>query len=77
MMNPQKKIVFEKMGDQDFDQLREECLKNGKLFEDPDFPADDSSIQVAPMDVSVVWQRPSSMNSWMFQFITAILIITH
>ncbi|XP_035675202.1 calpain-2 catalytic subunit-like isoform X1 [Branchiostoma floridae] len=29
---------------QDFEALRDECLQNGVLFEDPDFPAYDSSL---------------------------------
>lgn len=43
-----------------FEQLRQECLQKGVLFEDPDFPATDSSLffsQSAP--VAIEWKRPT------------------
>lgn len=42
-----------------FQQLRQECLQEGVLFEDPDFPPADSSLfysQSAP--VAIEWKRP-------------------
>uniref|UniRef100_A0A672G3W2 Calpain 9 n=1 Tax=Salarias fasciatus TaxID=181472 RepID=A0A672G3W2_SALFA len=42
-----------------FDELRRECLQNGVLFEDPDFPAADASLfysQSTP--VNIEWKRP-------------------
>ncbi|XP_029016566.1 calpain-9 [Betta splendens] len=45
-----------------FEQLRNECLRKGVLFEDPDFPATDASLfysQSAP--VSFEWRRPKEL----------------
>ncbi|XP_041641849.1 calpain-9 [Cheilinus undulatus] len=45
-----------------FEQLRRECLQKGVLFEDPDFPATDSSLffsQSCP--VSIEWKRPKEI----------------
>uniref|UniRef100_A0A3B1J6U8 Calpain 9 n=1 Tax=Astyanax mexicanus TaxID=7994 RepID=A0A3B1J6U8_ASTMX len=42
-----------------YEELRQECLKKNKLFEDPDFPACDSSLffsQAVP--VNFEWKRP-------------------
>ncbi|CAJ1052841.1 calpain-9 [Xyrichtys novacula] len=42
-----------------FDQLRNECLQNGVLFEDPDFPAVDSSLFFSQnVPVNIEWKRP-------------------
>ncbi|XP_016839301.1 calpain-A isoform X2 [Nasonia vitripennis] len=44
---------------QDFNQLRQECLSQGKLFEDPEFPAIDSSIFYSKRpDRYIEWRRP-------------------
>ncbi|KAJ8678899.1 hypothetical protein QAD02_014686 [Eretmocerus hayati] len=44
---------------QDFNQLRQECLATGQLFEDPEFPATDSSISFSRRpDRYVEWRRP-------------------
>lgn len=43
-----------------YDEYREECLKTGKLFEDPDFPAVNTSIfysKTPPKPFE--WKRPS------------------
>uniref|UniRef100_A0A8C7YYD2 Calpain 9 n=1 Tax=Oryzias sinensis TaxID=183150 RepID=A0A8C7YYD2_9TELE len=45
-----------------FEQLRQECLQKGVLFEDPDFPAADSSLffsQTIP--VQIQWKRPKEI----------------
>uniref|UniRef100_A0A8C5NAF4 Calpain 9 n=1 Tax=Gouania willdenowi TaxID=441366 RepID=A0A8C5NAF4_GOUWI len=45
-----------------FEELRQECLSNGTLFEDEDFPATDSSLfysQSTP--VSIEWKRPKEL----------------
>ncbi|XP_035208367.1 calpain-A-like isoform X3 [Stegodyphus dumicola] len=47
---------------QDFQQIRERCLSTGTLFEDPDFPAIDSSIffsRICPAGIK--WKRPSEL----------------
>ncbi|KAE8300615.1 Calpain-9 [Larimichthys crocea] len=45
-----------------FEELRQECLSKGVLFEDPDFPAVDSSLffsQIVP--VQIEWKRPKEL----------------
>ncbi|KAM7008983.1 calpain-9 [Tautogolabrus adspersus] len=45
-----------------FEELRQECLQRGVLFEDPDFPAVDSSLffsQSCP--VNIEWKRPKDI----------------
>ncbi|XP_059608759.1 calpain-B isoform X4 [Phlebotomus argentipes] len=44
---------------QDFHTLRQQCLASGTLFEDPEFPAADSSLQFSRRpDRYVQWLRP-------------------
>ncbi|XP_026669574.1 calpain-A isoform X3 [Ceratina calcarata] len=44
---------------QDFNTLRRECLSTGSLFEDPEFPADDSSLYFSKRpDRYIEWRRP-------------------
>lgn len=46
-------------GGKSFEELRQECLRKGVLFEDPDFPATDSSLffsQKVPVEIK--WKRP-------------------
>lgn len=44
---------------QDFNTLRNYCVENGMLFEDPEFPAVDTSLQFSRrMDRHVQWLRP-------------------
>ncbi|XP_071361442.1 calpain-9 isoform X1 [Trachinotus anak] len=45
-----------------FEQLRHECLQNGVLFEDPDFPATDSSLFFSQsVPVQIEWKRPKEL----------------
>ncbi|XP_042341093.1 calpain-9 [Plectropomus leopardus] len=45
-----------------FEELRQECLRNGVLFEDPDFPASDSSFYFSQrVPVNVEWKRPKEI----------------
>lgn len=45
---------------QDFNALRNECLEHGILFEDPEFPANDSSLFYSTRpDRHIEWRRPS------------------
>uniref|UniRef100_A0A7N8XC03 Calpain 9 n=1 Tax=Mastacembelus armatus TaxID=205130 RepID=A0A7N8XC03_9TELE len=47
-----------------FEQLRRECLQKGVLFEDPDFPAKDSSLFFSEsVPVNVEWKRPKEICS--------------
>ncbi|KAM9316870.1 uncharacterized protein PAF06_007965 [Gastrophryne carolinensis] len=54
--------------DQDFEELRAQCLVSGTLFEDPTFPAAQSSLGVddlGPNSTKVqglVWKRPSEIK---------------
>ncbi|XP_043281587.1 calpain-A isoform X3 [Venturia canescens] len=44
---------------QDFAQLRQQCLESGQLFEDPEFPANDSSLFYSRRpDRYIEWKRP-------------------
>ncbi|XP_070710874.1 calpain-9 [Pempheris klunzingeri] len=45
-----------------FEQLRQECLQKGVLFEDPDFPAADSSLYYSQsVPVQIEWKRPKEL----------------
>uniref|UniRef100_A0AAQ5YBL0 Calpain 9 n=1 Tax=Amphiprion ocellaris TaxID=80972 RepID=A0AAQ5YBL0_AMPOC len=45
-----------------FEELRHECLQNGVLFEDPDFPAADSSLYYSQsVPVNIEWKRPKEL----------------
>lgn len=42
-----------------YEEIKAMCLKEGKLFEDPDFDAVDSILYYdSPTDKRYVWQRP-------------------
>uniref|UniRef100_A0A674F3H8 Calpain 9 n=1 Tax=Salmo trutta TaxID=8032 RepID=A0A674F3H8_SALTR len=44
-----------------FEQLRQECLQKKKLFEDPDFPACDSSLYYSQsVPINFEWKRPGN-----------------
>ncbi|XP_069810566.1 calpain-2 catalytic subunit-like [Dendropsophus ebraccatus] len=57
-----------KFAGQDFKKLKEECLKSGKLFEDPKFPAAQSSLgkdKLGPWSKEakgLVWKRPKEIK---------------
>ncbi len=58
--NDKKIIPFK---DQNYDDLKSECLKNGKLFEDPYFPAVDRSIFYnQPIPNGTKWARPNEIS---------------
>ncbi|KAM9793031.1 calpain-9 [Neosynchiropus ocellatus] len=47
-----------------FEELRQECLERGVLFEDPDFPATDESLFFSQsVPVSFEWKRPKEICS--------------
>ncbi|KAM8818719.1 calpain-9 isoform 2-T2 [Rhynchonycteris naso] len=47
---------------QSFEQLRQECLRKGVLFEDPDFPANSSSLFYSERpQIPFVWKRPGEI----------------
>ncbi|XP_023216681.1 calpain-A-like [Centruroides sculpturatus] len=44
---------------QDFAKLRQKCLDEGVLFEDPQFPAEDASLYFSRSPpVYIEWKRP-------------------
>lgn len=53
-----------KFSKQDYETLRQQCLKSGRLFEDPCFPADGKSLgynELGPYSSKtrgIVWKRP-------------------
>nr|AAT77811.1 calpain B [Gecarcinus lateralis] len=48
---------------QDFYELRQQCLDNGTLFEDPDFPAEDTSIFFSRSPPKPFeWKRPHEIT---------------
>ncbi len=54
------KIEFYK--NQNYTELKTECLQNGTLFEDPVFPAKNSSIfYTKPVPKGVRWMRPDEI----------------
>ncbi|XP_063920490.1 calpain-A-like isoform X2 [Zophobas morio] len=51
-----------KSGTQDYYELRDECLANGTLFEDPEFPPTNSSLFYSQRpDRRYVWKRPAEI----------------
>lgn len=47
-----------------YEEIRDQCLQEGRLFEDPDFPAVDSSIFYSRSPPRpFVWKRPSVSKS--------------
>jgi len=57
-----KKVVPFK--NQDFQKLKEECLKNKKLFEDPLFPAVDKSMfYTQHVPYGTKWKRPLDLTA--------------
>ncbi|NXP33418.1 CAN5 protein, partial [Leiothrix lutea] len=48
--------------DQRYQELKEQCLQQGILFEDPEFPASDESLYYDSADkVKVEWKRPKDL----------------
>lgn len=57
-----------------FEQLRHECLMKGVLFEDPDFPAKDSSLFFSEkVPVHIEWKRPTVCEHWAFLYSKELL----
>ena len=46
-------------GKKSFRKIREKCLQSGKLWEDPDFPANDKALFFKSRDQSITWKRPA------------------
>jgi hypothetical protein len=44
---------------QNYDELKAQCRKSGKIFEDDKFPANNSSLfRKKPFSMNIVWKRP-------------------
>lgn len=57
-----KKIIPFK--NQDYEQLKKECLKNGKLFEDPLFACENTSMFYSqPVPDGISWARPGDIST--------------
>ncbi|XP_059197909.1 calpain-9 [Centropristis striata] len=57
-----KKALNTQWDGKSFEQLRQECLQKGVLFEDPDFPAVDSSLYYSQsVPVHIEWKRPKEI----------------
>ncbi|XP_030073752.1 calpain-2 catalytic subunit isoform X2 [Microcaecilia unicolor] len=50
-----------KYRNQDYESLRSACLREKKLFEDPEFPASPQSVGVT-QDKTIIWLRPKSIS---------------
>lgn len=48
--------------DQDYKVIKDECIKNKNLFEDPVFPAEDSSLFYSQKSINAIWKRPKEIN---------------
>ncbi|KAF6728856.1 Calpain-5 [Oryzias melastigma] len=49
---------------QQYSDLKRDCVKNKKLFEDPEFPANDSSVFYKEKRFGIVkWKRPGEITS--------------
>ncbi|XP_041428675.1 calpain-5 isoform X2 [Xenopus laevis] len=57
MSSPEKRLK-----NQNYLELKKECIRNGKLFEDPEFPASDESLffSKAP-EFRIEWKRPNEL----------------
>lgn len=60
---------------QDFNRLRQECLDNKQLFEDPDFPCDDSSLFYSGErpPYRVKWLRPGVSIVFLLFLLTKLM----
>lgn len=46
-----------------YEELQEQCLKDGCNFEDPEFPACASSLAVATRGLNIEWKRPKEISN--------------
>lgn len=57
-----------------FEQLRLECLQKGVLFEDPDFPATDSSLFFSQsVPVAIEWKRPTVCTDARVKLVSSVI----
>lgn len=48
---------------QSYRKIKKQCMKTGKLWDDPLFPPNDSSLALSKPVANVVWKRPS-VSTW-------------
>ncbi|KAL3311302.1 hypothetical protein Ciccas_010117, partial [Cichlidogyrus casuarinus] len=58
-----QQVLVDSMASKKFEIARDQCLRNGRLYEDPDFPANNQSIgPVTGLDLNrIEWKRPKEM----------------
>lgn len=57
-------MVYKHFKNQDFKKLKDECVKNGRLFEDPEFPAADKSLYFSKQpSFKAEWKRPKEISN--------------
>lgn len=62
--------------DQNYFELKRQCLEEGKLFEDPEFPACDASLFYnTPPQGRVEWKRPQVFVKYLFYLSLIISIV--
>lgn len=55
-------VNYKKYKNQDFKSLKDSCVQNGALFEDPEFPAANSSLFFSKQpSFNAVWKRPKEL----------------
>ncbi len=74
-------VSYKPFLDQNYEKIKNECLKSKKLFEDDKFPANSSSIYKFKMPdfngqpVNLVWKRPHEfLNNTSPQFIVESIV---
>ena len=59
-------MVYTNFNNQDYKALKDECARNGRLFEDPEFPATNSSLYFSRQPpFTAEWKRPKVMFEYM------------
>jgi calpain len=69
--------MWTKVQVQDFYQLRDECKAADRLFEDPVFPARDSSLFFSKKpQLPITWQRPHVSKATCIDHFTRVSIVS-
>ena len=65
------------MSDEDYKKIKERLLRNGQLFEDPEFPASADSISKSGnVSKAIIWKRPKVRDDkQMFFFVFPCLYV--
>ncbi|KAG8448049.1 hypothetical protein GDO86_015227 [Hymenochirus boettgeri] len=65
--------LLKRLKNQNYLELKKECLKNGKLFEDSEFPASDESLYFSKdFQLVIEWKRPKELCENPFLFVDGI-----